>query len=119
MVIHDDLDVPVWRLKIVERGGPGGHKGVLSLIGALGTEEFIRVKLGIGRPAPEMPTENYVLTHFPAVEAETSPPWWSGPARRWPPWWSSGLTAAQNRFHSPPDNQGEKGKRGNGEKGEK
>ena len=50
VVVHDDLDVPLWRIKIVERGGPGGHRGILSLIGQLHTEEFLRVKLGIGRP---------------------------------------------------------------------
>src|SRR4030042_7184965 len=40
VIIHDDLDVPLWRLKIVERGGPGGHRGILSIIGSLPTEEF-------------------------------------------------------------------------------
>ena len=50
VVMHDDLDVPLWRLKIVERGGAGGHRGVASIISHLHTEEFIRVKMGIGRP---------------------------------------------------------------------
>ena len=66
VVIHDDLDVPQWRLKIVERGGPGGHRGILDIMATLNTEEFLRVKLGIGRPPAMMPTENYVLSHFPA-----------------------------------------------------
>ena len=70
VVIHDDLDVPPWRLKIVERGGPGGHRGVLDIIANLHTEEFLRVKLGIGRPPPGMPTEKYVLSPFPAEDAE-------------------------------------------------
>ena len=70
VIIHDDLDVPRWRLKIVERGGPGGHRGILDIIATLNTEEFLRVKLGIGRPHPGLPTEKYVLSHFPAEDAE-------------------------------------------------
>ena len=50
VVVHDDLDVPLWRIKLVERGGAGGHRGMLSIINQLHTEEFLRVKLGIGRP---------------------------------------------------------------------
>ena len=50
VVIHDDLDLPRWRLKIVERGGAGGHRGVLSIIERLHSEEFLRVKMGIDRP---------------------------------------------------------------------
>jgi PTH1 family peptidyl-tRNA hydrolase len=99
VVVHDDLDVPLWRLKIVERGGPGGHKGVLSLIGALGTEEFVRVKLGIGRPTPEMPTENYVLTHFPASEAENVAILVEQAGEAVATLVEHGLAAAQNRFH--------------------
>src|SRR5512139_3100319 len=52
VVVHDDLDVPLWRLKIMERGGSGGHRGVSSIISHLHTEEFLRVKMGIGRPPP-------------------------------------------------------------------
>ena len=74
VIIHDDLDVPLWRLKIVERGGPGGHRGILDIIATLNTEEFLRVKLGIGRPRPGLPTEKYVLSHFPAEDAEKAGP---------------------------------------------
>jgi PTH1 family peptidyl-tRNA hydrolase len=70
VVIHDDLDVPQWRLKLVERGGPGGHRGVQDIIATLHTEEFLRVKLGIGRPAAGLPSEGYVLSPFPAEDAE-------------------------------------------------
>lgn len=102
VVIHDDLDVPLWRVKIVERGGPGGHRGVLSLISVLGTEEFLRVKLGIGRPAPEMPTENYVLTHFPAAEAEEVATLVERAGEAVAVLIEHGLKEAQNRFHGEP-----------------
>ncbi|MCX5888940.1 MAG: aminoacyl-tRNA hydrolase [Deltaproteobacteria bacterium] len=116
VVIHDDLDVPQWRLKIVERGGSGGHRGVASIISHLHTEEFIRVKLGIGRPSPEMPTENYVLSHFPAGEAENVAQLIERAAQAVDCLVREGLAAAQNRFHGSNDlgENGEKGKRDKG-----
>jgi PTH1 family peptidyl-tRNA hydrolase len=102
VVIHDDLDVPQWRLKIVERGGPGGHRGVLSLIAALDTEEFIRVKLGVGRPPPQVPGESYVLSHFPADEAELVATLIERGAEAVATLLKEGLAATQNRFHGDP-----------------
>jgi len=63
IVIHDDLDLASGRLKIRERGSAGGHKGIESVIQNLGTQEFIRVRIGIGRD-PLIPTEDYVLSRF-------------------------------------------------------
>jgi len=116
VVIHDDLDVPLWRLKIVERGGAGGHRGVASIISQLHTEEFLRVKLGIGRPPPQMPAENYVLTHFPAEEAENVAGLIERAADAVDCLVREGLKAAQNRFHGINDlgGNGEKGKREKG-----
>jgi PTH1 family peptidyl-tRNA hydrolase len=69
LVIHDDLDLEPGRVKIVAGGGAGGHKGILSTISHLGTLEFSRVKIGIGRPfsvasGSETPVEKYVLSRF-------------------------------------------------------
>jgi PTH1 family peptidyl-tRNA hydrolase len=99
VVIHDDLDVPPWRLKLVERGGPGGHKGVLDIIATLHTEEFLRVKMGIGRPPVRMPTERYVLSPFPAAEAENVAGFIERTAQAVATLLAEGLAAAQNRFH--------------------
>ena len=99
VIIHDDLDVPLWRLKLTTRGGPGGHRGVLDLIATLHTEEFLRVKLGIGRPAPGMPTERYVLSPFPAEDAENVAQLIERGAQAVATLLAEGLTAAQNRFH--------------------
>lgn len=63
IVIHDDLDLASGRLKISKRGSAGGHKGVESVIQHLGTQEFIRIRIGIGRD-PLIPTEDYVLSRF-------------------------------------------------------
>jgi PTH1 family peptidyl-tRNA hydrolase len=102
VIIHDDLDVPPWRLKLVERGGPGGHKGVLDIIAALHTEEFLRVKMGIGRPPLTMPTEKYVLSPFPAAEAENVAVLIERAAQAVNCLIREGLKAAQNQFHGEP-----------------
>lgn len=70
LVIHDDLDIPLGRIKIVTGGGAGGHKGVLSCIEHLGTKNFPRIKIGIGRPAALIPPEKYVLSRFEPGEHE-------------------------------------------------
>lgn len=64
LVIHDDLDLSVGRIKIIRSGGAGGHKGVLSIIEHLGDSQFPRIKIGIGRPRNEKTVEDYVLAPF-------------------------------------------------------
>ncbi|HYQ48448.1 MAG TPA: aminoacyl-tRNA hydrolase [Thermodesulfovibrionales bacterium] len=63
IVVHDDLDLPTGRLKIRTRGSSGGHKGIDSVIQNLGSRDFIRVKIGIGRD-PLIPAETFVLSKF-------------------------------------------------------
>ena len=64
MIIHDDLDLPLGRIKVVRNGGAGGHKGVLSVIDYLSSKQFPRVKIGIGRPRYGETPEDYVLAPF-------------------------------------------------------
>lgn len=64
LVIHDDLDLPVGRIKVGRKSGSGGHKGVASIIRNLGTVEFPRIKIGIGRPRYGEPVEDFVLAPF-------------------------------------------------------
>ncbi len=71
LVIHDDIDLPAGRIKLVRNGGAGGHKGVLSIINHLGTNEFPRVRVGIGRPRYMEPVDEYVLSPFYGDEKET------------------------------------------------
>ena len=63
IVVHDDLDLDTGRIKIRKRGSSGGHKGVESIIQCIGSNEFIRIKIGIGRSEPGR-TESYVLSRF-------------------------------------------------------
>ncbi len=64
LVIHDDLDLPLGRIKVVKDGGAGGHKGVSSIIHHLESTQFSRVKIGIGRPSYGETVEDYVLSPF-------------------------------------------------------
>lgn len=61
IAVHDDLDLGVGRVRVRTGGGPGGHHGIESLIGALDEREFPRVKVGIGRPPAGWETADYVL----------------------------------------------------------
>ena len=73
IVVYDDLDLPFGRVRIRQKGRHGGHNGVRSLIEALGTEAFRRVKLGIGRPVTKDEVVDWVLTKFSAAEREAIP----------------------------------------------
>lgn len=70
VVIHDDLDLDVGRLKLKKGGGHGGHNGLRSLVQHLPGNGFLRVRVGIGRPPPRWETTNYVLGRFPAEETQ-------------------------------------------------
>ena len=61
LVIHDDLDLPFARVRIAQRGGSGGHKGIQSIIDHVGSSDFPRLKMGIGRPKQGEPVETFVL----------------------------------------------------------
>ncbi len=69
MVIYDDMDLPLGRMKILPKGGAGGHKGLLSIIESLQTKEFPRMKLGIDKP-PDKNYKDYVLSPFSTSEIE-------------------------------------------------
>lgn len=64
LVIFDDLDLPVGTIRIRKSGGAGGHKGMISIIEKLGTQEFSRIRVGIDRPPGRMDPADYVLLPF-------------------------------------------------------
>lgn len=74
ILVHDDLDLELGRLRIKQGGGHGGHNGIKSVIEALGTAEFVRVKIGIGRGAPRQNSADYVLEVFSKEEVESLAP---------------------------------------------
>lgn len=68
IVIHDDLDLPLGKLRFKQRGGDGGHLGVRSIIELMGINNFLRLKIGIGRPPKGMDPAEYVLSSFDESE---------------------------------------------------
>ena len=68
IVIHDDLDLVLGRVKLKSRGGDAGHYGVRSIIDRLGTGEFTRIRVGIGRPASKDEVVSFVLSPFTPAE---------------------------------------------------
>lgn len=71
IVVHDDLDLPSGKLRLRMGGSSGGQNGIKSIIQHLGTQEFARVKVGIGRPPGRMDPAAYVLQNFSAEEEST------------------------------------------------
>lgn len=70
VVIYDDLDLPVGKIRLRQKGSAGGHNGIKSIISHLGTNEFNRIRVGINRPTNGMPIVDYVLGKFLKEEAE-------------------------------------------------
>jgi PTH1 family peptidyl-tRNA hydrolase len=61
LVIHDDLDLPVGKIRIRQGGSSGGHKGIGSIINAIGSPDFLRLRVGIGRPGVKETPDEYIL----------------------------------------------------------
>ncbi|KUP04218.1 peptidyl-tRNA hydrolase [Bacillus coahuilensis m2-6] len=68
VVIYDDLDLPVGKLRLRQKGSAGGHNGMKSTIAHLGSQQFNRIRLGVDRPPSGMTVPNYVLGKFTASE---------------------------------------------------
>jgi PTH1 family peptidyl-tRNA hydrolase len=72
IVVHDELDLPLGTVRVKTGGGHGGHNGLRSIIDHLGSPEFIRVRVGVGRPAPGFDPADYVLSSFLPGEQQTA-----------------------------------------------
>ena len=100
-VVHDELDLPLCRLRIKRGGSGAGHNGVLSIINALGTPDFVRFRVGIGKPARKgSPAgRNYVLGRFTKAEAERLPSIVDGVADALELALEAGMERAMERFN--------------------
>ena len=70
LVIHDELDLPAHELRLKRGGGEGGHNGLRSISQALGTRDYARLRVGIGRPPGRQDPADYVLSDFPARQRQ-------------------------------------------------
>lgn len=99
IVVHDDLDLPFGTLRLKKGGGSGGHKGLISVVESLGEDDFIRVRMGIGKPPHKGMVEDYVLQFLTREEAERLSEVISEAAEAVALLMSSGLSAAMNRYN--------------------
>jgi PTH1 family peptidyl-tRNA hydrolase len=105
LVIYDDLDLPLGKIRLRQSGGSGGHKGMNSIIFALGSEDFPRIRVGIGRPqAEEQPVSedaivNYVLSNFSRQEEATIKPVIATVSEAIDCFLGQGIEAAMSKFN--------------------
>lgn len=100
LVICDDLDLEFGRIRLRPFGSSAGHKGVQSIIGALETNEFARLRIGIGRPDKNTKTADYVLSVFEAKEKELLKEVIEKGVECCEAWASSGITETMNIFNN-------------------
>jgi peptidyl-tRNA hydrolase, PTH1 family len=103
VVIHDDLDLPFETIRLKRGGGDGGHNGLRSVTAALGTRDYFRTRVGIGRPPGRMDPADFVLHDFSAAERKLLPLVLERAADAVETLLQQGLPAAQNEFHTAPE----------------
>jgi PTH1 family peptidyl-tRNA hydrolase len=103
IVVHDELDIDFDTIKLKHGGGHGGHNGLRDIIAATGSNEFTRVRVGIGRPPGRQPAADFVLKDFTAAERQNLPILLADAADAVEMIASEGLTAAQLKFHTARD----------------
>lgn len=101
VVVHDELDLPFDTVRLKGSGGHGGHNGLRDIIKATGTNEFSRVRVGIGRPPGRQDPADYVLRDFSAAEKKSLPILLADAADAVEAIAELGLVAAQQRVHAP------------------
>jgi PTH1 family peptidyl-tRNA hydrolase len=101
LVVHDELDIPAGQVRLKKGGGEGGHNGLRSISSALGTKDYVRVRVGIGRPPGRTDPAEFVLRDFSAAERKELPFLLSDAADAAEMVVIEGLLAAQQRYHSP------------------
>ena len=99
IVIHDELDIDFGRIRLKLGGGEGGHNGLRSVVNALGTKDFQRVRIGIGRPPGRKDPAAFVLENFTAAERAEVPAICEQAADATELLIESGLESAQNLVH--------------------
>lgn len=100
-VVYDELDLPLCRMRIKLGGSGAGHNGVLSLISSLGTDDFVRFRVGIGKPPRKgsLPGRHYVLGRFTKAESERIPTIVNGVADALELALAAGVERAMDRYN--------------------
>ena len=101
LVVHDELDIPAGDVRVKLGGGEGGHNGLRSISSSLGTKDYLRVRVGIGRPPGRMDAADYVLRDFGTVERKELPFLLDTAADAVESLVTIGLLDTQQKFHAP------------------
>jgi len=101
IVLHDELDIPPATVRLKQGGGHAGHNGLRDIIAAIGTNDFSRVRIGIGRPPGRMETADFVLKDFSAAERKDLPVTLEISADAVEAIIADGVALASGRFHAP------------------
>ena len=101
IVLHDELDIDFDVIRLKSNGGHGGHNGLRDIIAAIGTNEFNRVRIGIGRPPGRQDAADFVLSNFNSSEREILPHVLAHATDAVETIAEEGILAAQQRFNSP------------------
>lgn len=101
LVVHDEIDLPFGVVRGKAGGGHGGHNGLRDIIAATGTGDFVRVRMGVGRPPGRQSAADFVLHDFTGAERGVLPNVLTDAADAIELIATDGLTAAQQRFHAP------------------
>ena len=99
IVCHDDLDLEVGELRVKRGGGNAGHKGLADIDRAIGTRDYLRVRIGVGRPPGRMPAKDHVLRRFPPAEREAIDVAIAEATDAVAALIADGLEPTQNRYH--------------------
>lgn len=99
LIAHDDLDLPVGTIRIRPDGGSAGQKGMTSILERFGTDEFPRLRLGIGRPPGQMQAPDYVLQDFSNADLTFISETLNRAVEAALTWVTDGLEAAMNKYN--------------------
>ncbi|WP_101835679.1 aminoacyl-tRNA hydrolase [Frankia canadensis] len=100
VVVHDELDIPFGAVRLKRGGGDNGHNGLRSISSALGSRDYLRVRVGIGRPPGRMDPADFVLRDFGTTERRELPLLLEHAADSVEMLITDGLEPAQNRYHA-------------------
>jgi PTH1 family peptidyl-tRNA hydrolase len=101
VVVHDEIDIPYAQLRLKLGGGEGGHNGLRSISRSIGTRDYLRVRVGVGRPPGRQDPADFVLRDFSSTERKDLPVLLEEAADATELLLGEGLLSAQQRFHAP------------------
>ena len=101
VVLHDELDIDAGLVRLKQGGGEGGHNGLRSISRSLGTRDYLRVRVGVGRPPGRQDPADFVLRDFSSTERKDLPVLLEEAADATELLLGEGLLSAQQRFHAP------------------